>query len=86
MTDEQFLYKTRKKAYGPFKRELFDLPADEAPQFATALEEKFDFLFEKLGMRDTQRDGRRARAIPCSSIAPCPRRSRPRSSRWRPRR
>ena len=27
-SDEQFFYKTRKKALGPFKRQLWDLPAD----------------------------------------------------------
>ncbi len=54
MTDEQFHYKTRKKSYGPFKQQLFDLPADVRLKFATALEEKFHFLFEKLGMRNTK--------------------------------
>jgi hypothetical protein len=54
MTDEQFHYKTRKKSYGPFKRQLFDLPADTRQKFAAALEEKFHFLFEKLGMRGTK--------------------------------
>jgi hypothetical protein len=54
MTAEQFHYKTRKKSYGPFKRQLFDLPADARHRFATALEEKFHFLFEKLGMRNTK--------------------------------
>jgi hypothetical protein len=54
MTDEQFHYKTRKKSYGPFKQDLFDLPADVRHKFAEALEEKFHFLFEKLGMRNTK--------------------------------
>ena len=54
MTDEQFHYKTRKKSYGPFKQKLFDLPADTRLRFAEALEEKFHFLFEKLGMSHTR--------------------------------
>jgi hypothetical protein len=54
MTAEQFHYKTRKKSYGPFKQQLFDLPADLRLKFANALEEKFHFLFEKLGMRNTK--------------------------------
>jgi hypothetical protein len=54
MSDEQFHYKTRKKSYGPFKQDLCDLPADVRLKFAEALEEKFHFLFEKLGMRNTR--------------------------------
>jgi fructose/tagatose bisphosphate aldolase len=54
MTDEQFHYKTRKKSYGPFKRELFDLEASKKQAFTTALEEKFTFLFEKLGTRGSR--------------------------------
>jgi hypothetical protein len=54
MTDGQFHYKTRKKSYGPFKKRLFDLPADVRQRFAGELEEKFHFLFEKLGLRNTK--------------------------------
>jgi fructose/tagatose bisphosphate aldolase len=54
MSAEQFHYKTRKKSYGPFKKALFDLPADVRHRFAEALEDKFHFLFEKLGMRNTK--------------------------------
>jgi hypothetical protein len=52
MTEEQFHYKTRKKSYGPFKRELFDLAKKD--DYAQALEDKFRFLFEKLGMKGTR--------------------------------
>jgi hypothetical protein len=54
MTDEQFHYKTRKKAYGPFKQQLFDLPAENLHAYVNALEEKFHLLFDKLGMRGTR--------------------------------
>ena len=54
MTDEQFHYKTRKKAYGPFKQQLFELADDRKHAYAQALEDKFHFLFEKLGMRGTR--------------------------------
>jgi fructose/tagatose bisphosphate aldolase len=54
MTDEQFHYKTRKKAYGPFKKELFELPEEPRRAYAQALEDKFAFLFDKLGMRGTR--------------------------------
>ncbi|MFQ5780853.1 MAG: class II fructose-bisphosphate aldolase, partial [Nitrospiria bacterium] len=53
-TDEQFIYKTRKKALGPFKRRLWDLPPDLREKIGEALEEKFDFLFNKLNVVKTR--------------------------------
>src|SRR2546423_13682263 len=47
-TDEQFFYKTRKKALGPFKRRFWDLPPDVKAKLAWAYEEKFSFLFTQL--------------------------------------
>ncbi len=52
-TDEQFFYKTRKKALGPFKRKLWDLPADVRETLAKAYDEKFRFLFEQLAIGKT---------------------------------
>jgi len=52
-SDEQFFYKTRKKAFGPFKRALWDLPADVQARVAAAYDAKFGFLFEQLGVRGT---------------------------------
>ncbi|MBX3133537.1 MAG: aldolase [Gemmatimonadaceae bacterium] len=52
-TDEQFFYKTRKKALGPFKRQLWDLPADVKDKLATAYDAKFGFLFENLAVGGT---------------------------------
>src|SRR6476646_2124038 len=40
-SDEQFFYKTRKKALGPFKRRLWDLPPDVSAALAKAYDEKF---------------------------------------------
>jgi fructose/tagatose bisphosphate aldolase len=47
-TDTQFLYKTRKKALGPHKRELWELAAKA--EIMSAQEEKLRFLFEQLGV------------------------------------
>ncbi|MCU0610864.1 MAG: class II fructose-bisphosphate aldolase [Candidatus Eisenbacteria bacterium] len=47
-TDEQFLYKTRKKGFGPFKREMWSLPAEAMGPIMAELEGKFSFLFEQL--------------------------------------
>ena len=52
-TDEQFVYKTRKKAIGPFKRQMWDMPASNKQPIVAALETKFEFLMEKLGVFDT---------------------------------
>jgi len=51
---EQFLYKSRKKALGPFKEALWDLPVGTRDAIAGDLEEKFDFLFEQLKAGDTR--------------------------------
>ncbi len=52
-TPEQFYYKARKKAIGPFKREVWDLPAAARASISAELEKTFDFLFEQLGVRGT---------------------------------
>ena len=53
-TEEQFLYKSRKKAIGPFKRALWDLPADVRGAIGADLEKTFAFLFEKLKVQGTR--------------------------------
>src|SRR6266513_3086569 len=53
-TDEQFFYKTRKKALGPFKKRFWDLPADVKNRLAKAYEEKFSFLFTQLAVANTR--------------------------------
>jgi fructose/tagatose bisphosphate aldolase len=52
-TDEQFFYKTRKKALGPFKRQFWDLDASIKAKLAKAYDEKFTFLFTQLAIGDT---------------------------------
>lgn len=53
-TEEQFLYKTRKKALGPFKREIWNIPENARTQISQALEEKFLFLFDQLNVSQTR--------------------------------
>jgi fructose-bisphosphate aldolase class II len=55
-TDEQFYYKARKKAIGPFKRELWSLPEDIRGAIAADLERTFAFLFEQLNVNGTEKD------------------------------
>ncbi len=47
-TDEQFIYKTRKKALGPHKLEIMGLSQEVRDAIAKEIEEKFDFLFKQL--------------------------------------
>ncbi len=49
-TDEQFIYKARKKAIGPFKRMFWNLPAGAREAIGAALEERFEFLFRQLAI------------------------------------
>ena len=53
-TDEQFLYKTRKKAIGPFKHRLWTLPDDASAQIAANLRRKFALLFDELRIAGTR--------------------------------
>jgi len=48
-TEEQFLYKTRKKALGAFKKEIMGLPQETRDAVAIEIEDRFDFLFTQLG-------------------------------------
>ena len=54
MTDEQFYYKTRKNAIGPFKAQSWRLPADERARLVAVWEEQFTRLFDHLGVRGTR--------------------------------
>lgn len=53
-SDEQFFYKTRKKALGPFKRALWDLDAATKETLAAAYDGKFTFLFTQLAVGGTK--------------------------------
>jgi len=53
-TDLQFLYKTRKKLWGPFKRQTWNLPGEVSNALNQALQEKFEFLIRQLKANDTR--------------------------------
>src|SRR6266852_5894944 len=53
-TEQQFVYKSRKKAIGPFKRRMWELPADIRGAIAADLEKTFAFLFEQLRVTGTR--------------------------------
>ncbi|MCJ7723859.1 MAG: class II fructose-bisphosphate aldolase, partial [Anaerolineales bacterium] len=54
MTDEQFYYKTRKNALGPYKSKINALPASFKHELGLAWEAQFDKLFRLLGLADTR--------------------------------
>jgi fructose/tagatose bisphosphate aldolase len=54
MTNEQFYYKTRKNAVGPFKAKMYALPQKTLDDLGAAWEGQFDKLFRLLGMQDTK--------------------------------
>jgi fructose-bisphosphate aldolase, class II len=55
-TNEQFYYKARKKAIGPFKRDFWSLDEDSRSAIAADLERTFAFLFEQLNVNGTDKD------------------------------
>jgi fructose-bisphosphate aldolase, class II len=52
-TEAQFLYKTRKKAVGPFKKQFWSLPEPALEAVGTSLENSFSFLLGQLGVSHT---------------------------------
>ncbi|QQG40721.1 MAG: class II fructose-bisphosphate aldolase [Candidatus Levyibacteriota bacterium] len=53
--EEQFIYKTRKKALGPFKKQLFELGGKDKQKILAGLEKQLSFLFQKLNVIDTKK-------------------------------
>ncbi len=54
MTDEQFYYKTRKNAIGPFKAAAWQLPAEKKAEIGQAWENQFAKLFTLLGIANSR--------------------------------
>ena len=54
-TEEQFIYKTRKKLWGPFKQQVWTIDEGTRKTLRGQLEEKFEFLFEQLGAIDSDK-------------------------------
>ncbi|MBN1353074.1 MAG: aldolase, partial [Candidatus Omnitrophica bacterium] len=53
-TEEQFIYKSRKKALGPFKKEIINIKSELKAGIIAEVEKEFGFLFEKLKIKDTK--------------------------------
>lgn len=53
-SDAQFYYKSRKKAMGPFKPELWGLSDDAKAALYQAMEDQFQFFYKKLNVTETR--------------------------------
>ncbi|MBU1869759.1 MAG: hypothetical protein KJ818_04740, partial [Candidatus Omnitrophica bacterium] len=53
-TEEQFFYKTRKKALGPFKKEIMGLSQEIRDNITKDIEARFDFLFKQLNNQNNK--------------------------------
>ncbi|MFO8037650.1 MAG: class II fructose-bisphosphate aldolase [Anaerolineales bacterium] len=53
-TDDQFYYKNRKRALGPYKKEIWGLPEAKIEEIASAWETQFRNLFRRLSIADTR--------------------------------
>jgi fructose/tagatose bisphosphate aldolase len=72
-SEEQFIYKSRKKAIGPFKKRMWEMPADVLAAIGADLEKTFVFLFEQLRVRGTREiAGRVVKAPHQTHAAPRP--------------
>jgi hypothetical protein len=54
MSDQQFYYKTRKQALGPFKRKMWDLPTSVRDAIGADLERTFGDIFSRLRLQGTR--------------------------------
>ena len=52
-TEEQFIYKARKKAIGPFKKRMWSVSDAARQAIGQSLEERFTFLMKQLKINDT---------------------------------
>jgi fructose/tagatose bisphosphate aldolase len=53
-TDEQYIYKARKRALGQFKKDIMNMPLSVKEGIAAELEKNFEFLFKQLNVNDTK--------------------------------
>ncbi len=54
-TEEQFYYKTRKKGFGPFKKEIWSLTDNTKTALTSELAKTFDMMFKKLGIQGNKK-------------------------------
>lgn len=55
LTEDQAIYKVRKKGFKPYKREMWSLPLEARAEIMAELAMKFGMLFGELGVADTRK-------------------------------
>lgn len=55
-TEEQFLYSSRKRALGQFKKDIMGITAETRDKIVSPIEARFEFLFEQLKVANTKSD------------------------------
>lgn len=68
-TEEQFIYKARKKAIGPFKRQLWGMPAANREAIGASLEERFTRLMTLLKIGGTADAVKQFVAVPAVPLS-----------------
>ncbi|NCN45486.1 MAG: aldolase [Candidatus Pacebacteria bacterium CG10_big_fil_rev_8_21_14_0_10_36_11] len=53
-TPEQFHYKLRKKAWGPFKQKCWDMPVENRTKLRATMMDRFEFFFKELNVINSQ--------------------------------
>jgi fructose/tagatose bisphosphate aldolase len=53
MTDAQFYYTARKRAFGPYKQAMWDFSDDVKGPIMAELQERFELLFDRLNVKNT---------------------------------
>jgi len=66
-TEEQFIYKARKKAIGPFKKQMWSISEQARRAIGQSLEERFTFLMQQLKINGTADAA--SRFVPVPQIA-----------------
>jgi fructose/tagatose bisphosphate aldolase len=54
-SDVQFYYRNRKRSYGDFKKEIWDIPQPTLDKIMAEIEERFSFFFHKLNVVGTDK-------------------------------
>ncbi len=50
-TDAQFIYKTRKRGFGPFKQQIWGMDSSNKTAILDELQERFELIFERLNVQ-----------------------------------
>ncbi|RMG68963.1 MAG: aldolase, partial [Nitrospirae bacterium] len=59
MTEQQFLYKTRKRGFGPFKKKWWFMEESSKNRILDEIEKKLNLLFTKLNLKNTKEEVQR---------------------------